>query len=453
MSKIRRFFSRSLTLQLAIVLTLSLIIAYGIMAGAVRIGNNYLNMVFTNDSYLTKKDQILADSLQEYINENQISKKSISKIKEWADEEKSYVTVFEDQKLLYDTYFTQDYNEEFTEADEAENYEVYTEEFTTDVITGTTVTLSDGTKLQMFFNYYGYYRYYTLVSTVSLLLAFSFCLIVFLCFIRTKVRYISRMVRGLSILEGGDLNYEIEEKGQDELSRLAYGMNQMRLSVLEKQQRETENRKANQDLVTALSHDIRTPLTSLVGYIEILQMKCYKSPEQADHYLEMAKQKAYLIKDLSDKLFEYFIVSEKTQDSYNMERISTAALIDSLLDNQLFDLTSAGFTLEHNLDSLNLKRFCRIDLEFAQRIMNNILSNIKKYADSKRTVTVTALESETDFLLSFTNCYSSDTHHVESTGIGIKTCQKIMREHNGQFDVLIGEDTFTVKISFPLMTE
>lgn len=453
MSKIRCFFSRSLTLQLAIVLTLSLVIAYGIMVGAVQMGNQYLNKIYTSDTYFTKKDQILSESLQEYVNVNQISKKNISKIKKWADEEKTYVTVFEDQKLLYDTYFTQDYSDDYIETSDAVDYEIYTEEFATDVITGSSMSLSDGTKLQAFFNYYGYYRYYTLVSTISLILSFSFCLIVFLCFIRTKVRYISRMVQGLSILEGGDLTYEIEEKGQDELARLAYGMNQMRLSVLEKQQRETESRKANQDLVTALSHDIRTPLTSLVGYIEILQMKCYKNPEQADHYLEMAKQKAYLIKDLSDKLFEYFIVSEKTQDSYNMERISTAALIDSLLDNQLFDLTSAGFTLEHNLNSLSLKGFCCIDLEFAQRIMNNVLSNIKKYADPERTVTVTALESETAFILSFTNCYRSDTLHVESTGIGIKTCQKIMREHHGQFDILIGDDTFTVKISFPLMAD
>lgn len=91
--------------------------------------------------------------------------------------------------------------------------------------------------------------------------------------IRGKIRYIDLMEQEIQILKGGDLDYRITVKGKDELASLAAEIDAMRCAIKERQQKEEEAGKANRELVTAMSHDLRTPLTSLLGYVDILQME------------------------------------------------------------------------------------------------------------------------------------------------------------------------------------
>ena len=167
--------------------------------------------------------------------------------------------------------------------------------------------------------------------------------------------------------------------------------------------------------------------------------------------METSIQKSYQIKDLSDKLFEYFIVSEKTEDSYNKEPIPTNVLLDSLADNQLFDLENSGFEVQNNFDQEVFSKTCLIDIEFIQRVLDNLLSNIKKYADPSFPVKVEAHEGAGKFLLRFHNIPSLLRDNVESTGIGIKTCEKIMREHGGDFRFSQEEETFISTLTLPVL--
>lgn len=99
-----------------------------------------------------------------------------------------------------------------------------------------------------------------------------FCAI-FLPYIIHVLRRITRLSREMEILAGGDLSYQIVSPGRDELAELGRNIEGMRLAALEQMARETALATANSRLITSLSHDLRTPLTKLTGYLEILQYK------------------------------------------------------------------------------------------------------------------------------------------------------------------------------------
>ncbi|WP_346937045.1 histidine kinase dimerization/phospho-acceptor domain-containing protein [Clostridium sp.] len=97
----------------------------------------------------------------------------------------------------------------------------------------------------------------------------------------------------IKILEGGNLTHEITINGDDELSSLAQGINEMRKSFIGRLESEDKARLANSELITAMSHDLRTPLTVLVGYLDIIKYNKYKTDENLRQYIHNSREKAY----------------------------------------------------------------------------------------------------------------------------------------------------------------
>lgn len=134
-----------------------------------------------------------------------------------------------------------------------------------------------------------------------------------------------------------------------------------------------------------------------------------------------------------------------------MEKIPVSDLITGLLDNMVFDLENLGFSVNAPLNAEQYTGSCLMDVEFMQRVLNNILSNIRKYADIAVPITINASEHDNFFELSFTNGIVEEDTEKESTGIGLKTCEKIMREHSGSLVTQVKDHTFTTRILLPLI--
>ncbi|MGO4987585.1 histidine kinase dimerization/phospho-acceptor domain-containing protein [Gallicola sp. Sow4_E12] len=117
-----------------------------------------------------------------------------------------------------------------------------------------------------------YESYYRAADTVSAGISFLAFLGIVLYSIRRKLKYITKIESELKILGGGDLTYPITIKGKDELASLAKEVERMRCALLERQETEEAAHEANRGLVTAMSHDLRTPLTALIGYLELLKL-------------------------------------------------------------------------------------------------------------------------------------------------------------------------------------
>lgn len=177
----------------------------------------------------------------------------------------------------------------------------------------------------------------------------------------------------------GDLNHPMTIKSHDELSILAREVDILRTTLDSNYQNESKIKEAHQELITSLSHDLRTPLTTLRGYLDILSLHCYKDEKQMDHYLKGCIEKTEQIKDLSNKTFEYALVFE--QDLLpQLETIQSEQFIYYLQENLEY-LELEGFRIEKEIDICSVD--LQLDLSMMKRMINNICSNILKYAKKR----------------------------------------------------------------------
>ncbi|MDE7219382.1 MAG: HAMP domain-containing protein, partial [Oscillospiraceae bacterium] len=145
--------------------------------------------------------------------------------------------------------------------------------------------------------------YEGLGRAAGLLLALAGFCAVTVPYIVRLLRRLGELSREAGVLMAGDLDHVIHVKGRDEISGLGEDIERLRRSVLARIEGEREAVGANSRLITSLSHDIRTPLTKLTGYLDILLYRKYETSEEHDAFLRLASEKAAQLKALTDQLF------------------------------------------------------------------------------------------------------------------------------------------------------
>lgn len=307
-----------------------------------------------------------------------------------------------------------------------------------------TVTFKDGEGIvyvcsMHLLKYVKYYFYCALF--VSLLIFFLPTFI----FIRKKVKYINILKEEVLNMSQGDLNHPMTIKSHDELSILAREMDVLRTTLDLNYQNEIKIKEAHQELITSLSHDLRTPLTALRGYLDILSLHCYKDKDQMDHYLKGCIEKTEQIKDLSNKTFEYALVFE--QDLLpKLEIIQSKKFIQYLQENIEY-LELEGFKVEKEMDICEVD--LKLDLSMMKRMINNICSNILKYAKKESPVYLEIVIKQGNLKIVFENEKKKDLQQIESNKIGLKSVKRIIEMHQGQFFIQDLKDTFTLIITLP----
>lgn len=287
--------------------------------------------------------------------------------------------------------------------------------------------------------YIKYYFYCALF--VSLLIFFLPTFI----FIRKKVKYINLLKQEVLNTSQGDLNHPMTIKSHDELSVFAREMNALRTILDLNYQNEIKIKEAHYELITSLSHDLRTPLTALRGYLDILSLHCYKDEKQMDHFLQGCIEKTEQIKDLSNKTFEYALVFE--QDLLpKLETIQSDKFIQYFQENLEY-LELEGFKVEKETDICAVD--LQLDLSMMKRMINNICSNILKYAKKESPVYLEISIKQGNLKIVFENEKKKDIQQIESNKIGLKSVKRIVEMHHGQFFVQDLKDTFTLIITLP----
>ncbi len=285
-----------------------------------------------------------------------------------------------------------------------------------------------------------------IVAVVLGAVAFVF---VMLLFIRRLTRRIVRLSREAEIIGGGDLEAPITRSGEDELSTLANEMDQMRRSVIERMGNERRAWEANSELITAISHDIRTPMTALIGYLGLLNAEGFDDKEKAGQFASSAYAKAMELKDLTDELFRYFLVFGRSELELNLEELDARLLLDQLFAEAQFDLVDAGFTVDSK--EFEGEGSIRVDPLYLKRVLDNLVSNAKKYADKAKPISVRAELSEGSLRIAMSNAVAKAMDRVESTKIGLRTCEKIMSSMQGSFSSELNGETFTAYLSLPVL--
>lgn len=118
-----------------------------------------------------------------------------------------------------------------------------------------------------------------------------------------KLNYMELLNQSIRVLEGGQLDYKVPVQGTDELAQMARSLNEMSASLKQQMEQVQQAQTQRYDLITSLSHDLRTPLTAQLGYLELLAEHRYQTPAQHDEYLNKCVHSCRSVIELSNGLF------------------------------------------------------------------------------------------------------------------------------------------------------
>lgn len=264
-----------------------------------------------------------------------------------------------------------------------------------------------------------------------------------------RIRYVIRLQEEINNLQAGDLTSEITVEGRDELAQIGKGMNELRSNILKQIQTEREAITANHELITAMSHDLRTPLTRQIGYLEILSRKKYQNEEELYEYIEKARSNAFLMKDTTDKLFRYFLAFGKQEMKEKQMEVEGKALFNAALKEQIAYIISQGFVV--SFEEISRQFRLMIDADEFTRVFDNIFHNMKKYGDPTVPVYITHICEDGEFVLMIQNGIRKDGSRVESTKVGLKIVEKIMKSMDGSMEVMNDGQYFVIQLVFKLL--
>lgn len=376
--------------------------------------------------------------LQEYVTAQQITTENILQLNAWCHQgRKIYLVIYQDDQLI----FAPSKSGEIPESDdwsmEEEDSENQYE-----------LMLSDGTSVYAFLYYYAGDAFYLGITILSALIAFAAFSACFVLLIHRKLAYIKKLKAELDILSGGALEYPVTVQGKDELGQLAYGIDQMRCSILAHQRTEEMARSANSQLVTAMSHDLRTPLTSLLAYLELIDRGKYESEEKLHLFVRKSLDKTYRIKTLADQIFEYFLVYSAEWEQPDLESQDADMLLGPIWSDYAFSLENKEFSIHTDFQPLN--GTVQVNMELLRRVFDNLYSNLLKYADPGKTVEIAVRKVDGQAQLRIVNHVSPSRDKRESTRIGLNTCQRIMEYHSGIFEYTEENGVFAITLTLPI---
>lgn len=280
------------------------------------------------------------------------------------------------------------------------------------------------------------YAFFCLFFSVLL-----FFLIV-LFFLNRKMKSVLKLKQEILVMSSGDLSHPVPDLGGDEIGILAKELDQMRTTLNDNIEKEQESRQANQDLITALSHDLRTPLTILNGYLEVIKFK--KNPGLQEEYLDRCLMKTKDIKELTDRMFTYALVSEE-QENPRLTWTSTDFIRQCLKENADF-IRLAGFTPALDLDGASVA--LQSDKTMLKRILDNLFSNIFKYGDKNITVDISFRIRKDVFTVTVKNAVKAEHSREDCNNIGLKSTRKMVRLLGGELYVSQTSELFTARLTF-----
>ena len=435
-----RFKFRSLTVKLLGVMALALVLALVSFLAMILLGNTIVQQFYLSSDAINRRMDTEISAFRTFVEENSLSSTDVHAVGQWNREHpKITVTIYGHSTILTSS---------------AEGAELVGNE--------TGIVVRSEEKLWLSKEYPVNFRdgVYTvaiydssrgMMGAAVNLSAMALAALVYLATVLLYEQHLTRTVQTLSRqvrqVSRGDLGMQIKPQTGDEIGQLALDVDAMRLSIIDKLQREEEAWEANSQLITAISHDVRTPLTALMGYLEIVSDESL-SPEERSAYLEICKNNAQRLKSLTDELFGFFLVFGKPKPDQMPEEFDAVTLLEQVLLEHEMDLTQQGFRVETNTDPITGK--LRVDLGHFRRIFDNLFSNIRKYADPEFPISIVCRCDREELTVTIRNHIRQSATRVESNRIGLQTCHKLVEAMGGEFNQSRTKDTFTVEVLLPV---
>ncbi|MED4351237.1 HAMP domain-containing sensor histidine kinase [Schinkia azotoformans] len=281
-----------------------------------------------------------------------------------------------------------------------------------------------------------------------------------------RIGYFNRIVKNTSELASGNFEPDLPIVGKSVLAKLAGNINTLKYGVKASQKEQAKSERLKTELITNVSHDLRTPLTSIITYTELL-----KTPElgadERDSYLEIIDRKSKRLKVLIDDLFE-----ASKMASGNIELIKEKVDLAQLLEQALAEYNEkiSESTLQFRVTNPEKPIYAVVDGQKMWRVFDNIIGNILKYSLENTRVYISMNQNQVGdkVEISFKNIAKYElggdinelferfkrgdaSRQTEGSGLGLAIAKSIVDLHDGEMEIDVDGDLFKVTILLNLI--
>lgn len=317
------------------------------------------------------------------------------------------------------------------------------------------------------------FKTYTIIVLFAIACAFGaffFPLILVFIAIAFLVSYIyvekfKKIKYGIEKVKEGDFSYKIDINGNSEFARMADNVNSITLGLQKAINNEVKSERMKSELITNVSHDIKTPLTSIINYVDLLKKEGTNSPN-ALKYLDILEHKSLRLKTLTEDLF---VAAKASSGNMPVEFSKVDAY--SLIQQGLGELDNKieNSKIEFKIGVLTEKLYVKADGKLLWRVIENLLSNVFKYAlegsrvyidivdlkDTEKTVAIIIknisayeLNIPADELMERFK-RGDESRSTEGSGLGLAIAKNLVEIQHGRLKIEIDGDLFKAIVELP----
>lgn len=267
---------------------------------------------------------------------------------------------------------------------------------------------------------------------------------------RSVLRPLSKLQEATRKIRDGNLDFTLEVEEDDEIGELCQDFEKMRIRLKENAEEKIQYDIENKELISNISHDLKTPITAIKGYVEGIMDGVASSPEKLDKYIRTIYNKANDMDRLIDELTFYSKI-DTNKIPYEFNKINVNSYFGDCVEEVGLDMDSRIIELGY-FNYVSDDVVVIADAEQMKRVINNIISNSVKYMDKPKGIINIRIKDVGDFIqieiedngrgiaakdlpCIFDRFYRTDSSRNSSqggSGIGLSIVRKIVEDHGGR---------------------
>ncbi|AUD25374.1 sensor histidine kinase [Bacillus sp. HBCD-sjtu] len=286
----------------------------------------------------------------------------------------------------------------------------------------------------------------------------------FACMTKTMMKRLSEINKNVKEISKGNFEVYIPISKHDEIGELATNVNRMAKSLKESVENEKKSQEMKNEMISNISHDLRTPVTSLIGYADLLGNKLHANGEECEQYVSILKRKSYELKNQVDELLEYCQINYREIELHKSV-VNMKALMEQIMIDFVPQLDDANMSFCIKGDK---ELHVEIDVALMVRLFENVISNSIMYGKDGKEILILVSKRDMNVEIevkNFGQCIpdenlpyvfekfyrgeKSRSSHTGGKGMGLAIARSIAKLHKGDITVRSNEKETVFTIALP----
>jgi signal transduction histidine kinase len=285
---------------------------------------------------------------------------------------------------------------------------------------------------------------------------------IIIVYVIKKLIYLNKIMEGAQEIKNGKIDYKIEIQGNDSFTILAENINNISEGLDNAIDEKLKSERMKSELITNVSHDLKTPLTAIINYVGLIKKEEDIQPPYLNDYVNILDNKSKRLKVLIEDLFEASKASSGTIN-LNIEKLNLSQLLKQSIGENEEKLAKSN--LELIIDLPKDPVYINCDGKRMYRVFENLLTNIAKYSLENTRVYIQIKEKGDNVYVDMKNISSYQlnfepdeiterfkrgdlSRNTEGSGLGLAIAKDLVELQSGKFEIQIDADLFKVELVF-----